>query len=64
MNNEMENCAQLVLHLFAHCRHASDVQDLASDRFPHASLLRQVWDCDLELCEKSKHIFTAKTMQH
>ena len=63
MNNEMENYAQLVLHLFAHYRHISEIE-LADNNFPHTSLLQQVWDCDSQLGEKSKHIFTAKTMQY
>jgi len=63
MNNEMENCAQFVLHLFSYCRHTSKLQDPDNDRFPCTSLLQKNWGADLCEKESDKLMFTEKHMQ-
>ena len=51
MNNEMENYAQLVLHLFCNYRHISDLQDEENTRYPHTAILQAAWAADLTRSE-------------
>jgi len=63
MNDEMENYAQFMLHLFSYYRHTSELQDPENNRFPHTSLLQKLWAADLSANASDKLTFTEKHMQ-
>jgi AAA domain/Helitron helicase-like domain at N-terminus len=65
MNKEMENYAQLVLHLFANYRHISELRSPECERFPHITLLQEVWDIDKNTHDNAnKLIFSEKNMTY
>ena len=65
MNNEMENYAQLVLHLFGHYRFLDDLRMVDSLPFPHTRLLQSVYAADSNnRCPQTKFIFTNKNMSY
>ena len=64
MNFEMENYAEIVLHLFVDYRDSSELRDENTTRFPYTKRLQEVWDLDLSTNEDAKLLFTEKRMTY